>query len=141
MNYKMILSTEAEAKEWFAEISALGEYDLSLSFLREIEPNLSLIPINVINRIERLFSGVIDKSPKRNPLTSAVKLMRNEIASRRKIEDVIPENVKDADIIRLIKTGMKSEEIAKKLKCTVNNVVCKKRQMNKKPKITEDEIS
>ena len=135
----MILSTETEAKKWFAEISPLGEYDLSLSFLREIEPNLSLIPINVINRIERLFSGVIDKSPKRNPLTYAVKLMREEIASRRKIEDVTPEYVKDADIIRLIKTGMKSEEIAKKLNCTVNNVVCTKRQMNKKPQTVEEE--
>ena len=135
----MILSTEAEAKKWFAEISPLGEYDLSLSFLREIEPNLSLIPINVINRIERLFSGVIDKSPKRNPLNYAVKLMREEIASRRKIEDVTPENVKDADIIRLIKSGMKSEEIAKKLNCTVNNVVCTKRQMNKKQQPVEEE--
>jgi len=135
----MILSTEAEAKEWFAEIYPLGEYDLILSFLREIEQNLSLIPVNVINRIERLFSGVIDKSPKRNPLSSAVKLMREEIASRRKIEEFVPENVKDVDIIRLIKTGMKSEEIAKKLNCSVNNVVCTKRQMNKKPKLIEEE--
>ena len=128
----MIPTTETEAKEWFAANSGLGEYDLSIMFIREIEPNLSFMPLCVINRIERMFCVMIDKSPYRNPLESLCEIMRSEIKSRRRDEACIYEEVKDKEIIALIKTGMKSEEISKKLRCSLNNVVCLKRELQSK---------
>ena len=128
----MILTTEIEAKEWFAEKSPLGEYDMSIMFIREIEPNLGFMPLCVINRIERLFQAVIDKSPYRNPLKSLCEIMRSEIKSRRGEDVCRYEDVKDKEIIALIKTGMKSENISEKLRCSLNNVVCLKRELQSK---------
>jgi len=135
----MILTTETEAKEWFAENSGVGEYDLSIMFIREIEPNLGFMPLCVINRLDRLFQVMIDKAPYRNPLKSLCEIMRSEIKSRRREEVYSYEEVKDKEIIALIKTGMKSEEISEKLRVSLNNVVCLKRELEGK-KVKKEEM-
>ena len=136
----MVINSEAEARVWFEDKAQDKPIiEAYKAFFVEIEQDMRKMALPVLNRIERLFSARLDEHREEKVfILPILKRMKAEIFGRRVIVYEPTEIPTDEQIMELVKGGMKSEDIAKKLRCTVNRVVCTKRAVIK-PKVKEIE--
>lgn len=118
---------EAELKE---KTSGMTNTDL-VSFV--IENDRSGWTTACVYRLERIVSLRLDiggDPESRGVLSYVQKRLKDELVKRRPAHE--RPVVSERKVISLIKKGLKVEEIAKECGCTVNYVVCTKREMRGK---------
>lgn len=85
-----------------------------------------------VYRLERIISLRLDRGGdpgSRKYLSFVQKQLKKELLNRRPAPELpVQQEVSEKKVISLIKQGLKSEEIAKECRCTVNYVVCTKRE-------------
>jgi len=121
---------EAELKE---KTSGMTNTDL-ISFI--FTNDRSGWATSCVYRLERIVSSRLDCGGEHEllkVLSFTQKQLKNELLSRRPAtERPVQQEVSERKVISLIKKGLKVEEIAKECGCTVNYVVCTKREMRGK---------